>query len=232
MGNGSRAGRRGGSAAGSAGAYARPGPESLRQCGRGLARILPAPEPTGTNNSQLLPETKPQVRGGFPSTANYGQSRGTGSASPSETALLPQVTGLHPPRGALTGHTRPRRCPRHGGCGPPSRASDARPVVGVGIRRAEPGREQGAVLARRTQGESRPEDVGRSTSPQPGVGRQLVRRVLPSARCTVYDHVWAGWSELCLLDGHHAANRLPVTEASMSRPEEVCTVTPVTSLPT
>ena len=85
---------------------------------------------------------------------------------------------------------------------------------------------------RRTQGESRPEYVGRSTSPKPGVGRQLVRRVFPSARCTVYDHVSAGWSELCLLDGHQAANRLPATEASMSRPEELCTVTPVTSLPT
>ncbi len=46
------------------------------------------------------------------------------------------------------------------------------------------------------------------------------------------DHVSAGWSELCCLAGHHAANRLPATDASISSPEEVCTVTPVTSLPT
>jgi hypothetical protein len=37
---------------------------------------------------------------------------------------------------------------------------------------------------------------GRSTSPPTRSGRQLVRRALPSARCTVYDHVSAGWSEL------------------------------------
>ena len=48
----------------------------------------------------------------------------------------------------------------------------------------------------------------------------------------MYDHVSAGWSELGWLVGHHALNRLPATEASMSGPEEVCTVTSVTSLPT
>src|SRR3954469_24657457 len=74
--------------------------------------------------------------------------------------------------------------------------------------------------------------LGSKPRPRPDLRHHLVRRVLPSARCTVYDQVSAGWSELCSWDGHHAANRLPATEASMSRPEEVCTVTPVTSLPT
>jgi len=41
-----------------------------------------------------------------------------------------------------------------------------------------------------------PSESALAEGPRPDLGRHVVPRVLPSARCTVYHHVSAGWSEL------------------------------------